>query len=131
MPESGLGRAGMSRSWRGVLVVTVLALVAAGPLVYSSQRQVTLRNFRVVEDGVLYRSGQLSPAMFERALGEYGIRTVVSLRTTRDPAKPYPDGWEADVCAARGLTHVRLVPQVWGADEKGEIPADHNVQAFL
>jgi tyrosine-protein phosphatase SIW14 len=35
------------------------------------------------------------------------------------------------VCAARGLTHVRLVPQVWGVDEKGEIPADHNVQTFL
>jgi tyrosine-protein phosphatase SIW14 len=29
------------------------------------------------------------------------------------------------------LKHIRLVPRVWGPDEKGTIPADENVAKFL
>lgn len=121
----------MARHWRGFLAAGVVALVVAVPLLYSSHRLTTLRNFRVVEDGVLYRSGQLSPAALDRVLTEYGIKTVITLRTSRDPNAPYPDAWEARVCAARGLRHERLIPQVWMADEKGEIPAEQNVHRFL
>ena len=53
---------------RGFLIAILVALVVAVPLLYSAHRHTTLRNFRVVEDGVLYRSGQLSPAAFERVL---------------------------------------------------------------
>ena len=35
------------------------------------------------------------------------------------------------MCKAKGLKHVRIVPRVWGADEKGEIPAEQAVQEFL
>lgn len=121
----------MRHHWRGFLGAGVAALVVAVPLLYSSHRQTHLRNFRVVEDGVLYRSGQLSPGTFERVLDEYRIGTVVTLRTVRDPGKPYPDGWERDVCDARGVKHVRIIPRVWGPDEKGEIPAEEAVQTFL
>ena len=88
----------------------VVLLVGAVPLLYSSHQQTSYRNFRVVEDGVLYRSGQLSPAVFERVLREYRIKTVVTLRTTRDPSRPYPDEWEREVCESRGIKHVRIVP---------------------
>lgn len=121
----------MVRSVRGLMVVAVLVLVVAVPLLYSSHLQTTVRNFRVVEDGVLYRSGQLSPEAFERVLNEYQIKTVITLRTVRDPKRPYPDEWERTICDARGLKHLRLVPRLWGEDEKGEVPADVNVQAFL
>lgn len=121
----------MSHYWRGFLVSLVVALVVAVPLLYSSHRQTTLRNFRVVEDGVLYRSGQLSPAALDRVLAEYRIKTVVTLRTSRDKSRPFPDAWERDVCLARGLRHERLEPRVWGEDEKGEIPADQNVKRFV
>jgi tyrosine-protein phosphatase SIW14 len=84
----------------------------------------------VVEDGVLYRSGQLSPSGFEEVLREYGIKTVITLRTSRTAALP-PDTWEETVCAARDVKHVRIIPRVWGADEKGEIPAEQGVQEFL
>ena len=116
---------------RGFLIAILVALVVAVPLLYSAHRHTTLRNFRVVEDGVLYRSGQLSPAAFERVLDEYGIKMVITLRTVRDPALPYPDEWEARICEQRSLKHVRIVPKVWGADEKGTIPADENVTKFL
>jgi tyrosine-protein phosphatase SIW14 len=121
----------MSRYWRGFLGTVVVALVVAVPLLYSSHRQTTKRNFRIVEDGVLYRSGQLSPDVFEQVLNDYRIKTVVTLRTTRDPSRPFPDGWERQVCEARGLRHERLIPKVWGPDERGEIPADQNVDRFV
>ena len=118
----------MKPYWRGFLIAIIVALVVAVPLLYSTHRQTTVRNFRVVEDGVLYRCGQLSPAAFERILNEYGIKTVITLRTVRDPALPYPDEWEKTICDSRNVKHVRIVPQVWGPDEKGTIPADANVK---
>ncbi|HJZ56930.1 MAG TPA: dual specificity protein phosphatase family protein [Gemmataceae bacterium] len=121
----------MSQRWRVILGVVVAALVATVPAVYSSQRQTHLRNFRVVEDDVLYRSGQLSREGLERVIHDYRINTIITLRTARVPNTPYPDGWEKDLCEARGLNHFRIVPRVWGADEKGEIPAEHAVQEFL
>lgn len=121
----------MKQYWRGVLVTIVVALVVAVPLLYSSHRQTTMRNFRVVEDGVLYRSGQLSPTAFERVLDEYGIKLVITLRTSRDPARPYPDEWEQSICDARQVKHVRIVPRVWGPDNNGAIPAEENVKKFL
>ena len=43
---------------------------------------------RVVDDGVLYRSGQMTPEGFQRSVREYGIRTVISLRDSKDEGKP-------------------------------------------
>jgi len=117
--------------YRPYLASIVVALIVAVPLLYSSHRQTTLRNFRVVEDGVLYRSGQLSPAAFERVLDDYGIRLVVTLRTVRDPSLPFPDDWERRICESRQVKHERLIPRVWGPDEKGTIPAEENVKRFL
>ncbi|MFO0806655.1 MAG: dual specificity protein phosphatase family protein [Gemmataceae bacterium] len=116
---------------RSFLAAATLALVVAPPLLYSSHRQTTIRNFHVVQDGVLYRSGQLTPDTFQRVLDECSIRTVVTMRTTRDQSRPYPDAWEETVCAGRNVKHVRLLPKVWGENEKGEIPADENVKRFL
>lgn len=116
---------------RGFLVAVLTALVVAGPLVYAASRQHHRRNFRVVEDGVLYRSGQLTPAGMDRVIADYHIKTVVSLRASRDAGDPNPDAWEEGVAAARGLNYVRLVPKVWGADESGEVPADANVKRFV
>jgi tyrosine-protein phosphatase SIW14 len=121
----------MSRRWKLVLGLTVVALVAAAPLVYSAHRTTYSRNFRVVEDGVLYRSGQLTPEGLERIVRERGIKTVMSLRATRVAGRLPPDAWEEQFCADRRLKHVRIVPRVWGADEKGEVPAEQAVTEFL
>lgn len=121
----------MACRWQILLGVTVAGFVAAVPAVFSSHRQTHHRNFRVVEEGVLYRSGQLSPTALDQVLHDYDIKTVVTLRTVRDKSRPFPDDWERDVCAARGAKHVRIVPEVWGPDEKGEVPADKVVKAFL
>ena len=121
----------MAARWQVVLGVTAAGLVVAAPLVYASQRNTHLRNFRVVEDGVLYRSGQLTPTGLDRVVYERGIKTLVTLRTSRVAGKLPPDTWEEEFCASHGLKHVRIVPRVWGADEKGEIPAEEAVHEFL
>ena len=90
-----------------------------------------LRNFHTVEPHVLYRSGQLSPAGLKLVIRHYRIKTVVTLRTVRDPHKPYLDAWEAGVCAANGARHVRILPRVWLENDKGELPAEQMVREFL
>lgn len=120
----------MLRRWQFALAAAILALIVAAPLVYSSYQGYHLRNLRVVEDGVLYRCGQLSPAGLGRVCHDYGIKTVVTLRASRRGDTPQ-DAWEEDFCAIRGLNHVRIVPRVWGADEAGEIPAEEAVREFL
>src|SRR5262249_25127443 len=57
----------------------ILALLVAGPLIYARQKHAHLRKLQVVHDGVLYRSGQLSPAGLKRVAHDYRIRTVVTL----------------------------------------------------
>ena len=121
----------MSNRWQFVLAGTAVALVVAAPLVYSSHQQTHLRNLRVVEDGALYRSGQLTPSGLERVIHEYGIKTVITLRASRQAGGRSPDEWEEPFCASKGVRHVRIVPRVWGADEAGEIPAEQGVQQFL
>lgn len=109
------------------LALAVGVLVAAGPVAFYRYREQHERNFRVVADGVLYRSGQLTPEGLARVLREYGIRTVISLRKAHERS----DGWEEPFCAQRGVRHVRIVPRVWAADEDGDIPAEEAVKEFL
>src|SRR6476661_10112641 len=89
------------------------------------------RNFHVVADGVLYRSGQLSPEELKCVIDQYHIKTVVTLRTVREPDKPYPDDWEKGVCAERGIKHERILPRSWAADATGKVPAQECVRQFL
>ena len=115
-----------SRVWVVILVVPAAAALA---LAWAEDHH--LRNFRPVEPGVLYRSGQLTPTGLKYAIRRHRIRTVVTLRTVREPGAPYLDGWEEDVCAARGARHLRIVPRAWDVDEKGELPANDVVREFL
>jgi tyrosine-protein phosphatase SIW14 len=114
-----------------VLAAGALALVVSVPLVYASGRVQHARNMRVVEEGALYRCGQLTPAGLERAIRERGIRTVVTLRPTAQPGDKSPDDWEEKFCAERGVNFRRIPPRVWGADEEGEIAAEQAVREFL
>lgn len=116
----------MRPSRRQVLWGAAAASGGAALAAYAVLGPPRLRNFGVVRDGVLYRSGQLTPAGFERALTECRCRTVVSLRPVRD-AGSNADTWEEDVCRARGVRHVRVTPR----DETGEAGLDRMAEAFL
>lgn len=68
-----------------------------------------LRRFRAVEEGALYRCGQPAPADLEHLIDRCGLRTVIALRGSRDPA--HPDAWEQEereVCRRREVGFIAL-----------------------
>lgn len=121
----------MAIGWQGTLAVTAAAVIVAVPVGFTSHRNTHIRNLRVVEEGVLYRSGQLSPAGLERVVLEKGIRSVVSLRSAGRKSETDPDAWEEDFCAARHMGYFRIVPRSWWENDQGEVPAKEMVKEFL
>lgn len=89
-----------------------------------------MRNFRAVERGVLYRSGQMSTSGLQRVIKEYGIRSVISLRDARDPEQSPPDEVERTICRDLDVTFCRMTPLRWSMPD-GSIPAAANVKKFL
>jgi tyrosine-protein phosphatase SIW14 len=116
------------RSLPAVLVAVALFAV---PLGYVKVREKHLRNVRVVEDGVLYRSGQPSPLGLGRLVHDYDIRTVISFRDVEEgKASVPPEQWEEAFCANLGIRYVRMPLVVWTYKD-GAIPGDENVHRFL
>jgi tyrosine-protein phosphatase SIW14 len=106
---------------------TLLGVTGIGIPAVLAARRYRLRNFAAVRDGVLYRSGQLTPVAFNRALTEYRIKTAITLRPARDPqANATADTWEEDVCRERGVRFVRLAPR-----EEGEAGLEEMARGFL
>ncbi len=122
----------MRLNWvRTILGFSIGALLVAGPLLYARYRNTTYRNFRVVEDGKLYRSGQMTLPALQRTIEEYGIRTVISLRyAERDGDKP-ADWREEEFCLGHGVRYLRIRPREWHDLGDGYVPADQPVAEFL
>jgi tyrosine-protein phosphatase SIW14 len=118
------------RILRILFALAIAAILLVGPYGYALYRKNTCRNFRVVADGILYRSGQMSLAGFKRAAHEYGIKTVVTLRYADNPDKPPPDLAEEEFCKRELITHYRIPYLPWWASD-GTVPAEKNVQTFL
>jgi protein tyrosine/serine phosphatase len=97
LPEAGAGRECPSRSsargtrWRALLML--IALLAAVLLAVNHEQVRDLRDrfipkrWGVVEDGKIYRSGQLSRHLVKRMLRDNRIKVVVDL-TSDDPDEP-------------------------------------------
>jgi len=105
-------------------LLTVAFLIAA-PVAYGVHEQNQVRNFRVVKDGVLYRSGQMTLTGLKRLLHDYGFKTVVSLRD----GIQQNDLAEEDFCAREGIRFIRLPPRHWEAPA-GPAPVEENVVQF-
>jgi protein tyrosine/serine phosphatase len=110
--------------------LAVLGLIVA-PVVYASHQQKEMRNFRVVRDGVLCRSGQMSPAGLRRAVHDYGIRTIVSLRDAKVAGAPAPDAREEEYCDKLGLKFVRIGPLAWEGAPGEPAPVQKGIDRFL
>jgi protein tyrosine/serine phosphatase len=85
-----------------------------------------LRHFGAVEEGVLYRCGQPRPEELAELIDRWRLRTVVSLRGTRESDDP--DAWEkaeADECRARGVEFVPL------PCNHRNPPTDEQVEEFI
>lgn len=74
-----------SRSWIGAVAV-LAALLCVGALGYAKvvRPQIVPKNFGVVEEGTVYRSGELTPAATRRVVRERGIKTIIDLGAYSD-----------------------------------------------
>lgn len=79
-------------------------------------------NLRIVEDGRMYRSGQLASTHLERTIKKHNIRTVVSLRQPNLEESWYQN--EVDVCEDLGVRHIDLPMS------KEQLPLPAQVQAL-
>jgi tyrosine-protein phosphatase SIW14 len=109
------------------VVITLLLIV--GPVYYAFQVQAQMRNFAPVQEGVLYRSGQMTLAGLKQVINDYGIRTVISLRDAAVPGDPPPDRAEERWCDKEEINFYRLPPRPWWAPA-GPPPVEDNVRKF-
>jgi protein tyrosine/serine phosphatase len=112
----------------GILLVLASLL---GPVVIGLHYQSATRNFRVVREGVLYRSGQMTPSGLRRMVDDYGIRTVVSLRDSYTPGGLAPDRDEEKFCKRLGLNYHRITPRRWEGRNGEPAPVEEGVQKFI
>jgi tyrosine-protein phosphatase SIW14 len=114
---------------RTLLALFVLAGVLGSPIYYARHAEQRYRNFRVVEPGMLYRSGQMPADALDRTVREYGIRTIISLRDSYTGGTA-PDAAEEEFCRTNGLNFFRISPAGWSAPD-GSVPAAAGVNEFV
>jgi tyrosine-protein phosphatase SIW14 len=108
----------------------IAALIVGGPAGYAYYRQANVRNYRVVHEDVLYRSGQMTIGALRQAIHDQGIKTVITLRDAYIPDYAPPDQKEENFCKAEELNYYRISPRSWRAPD-GSVPADEGVHRFL
>jgi tyrosine-protein phosphatase SIW14 len=106
--------------------ILIAAAMIAAPFYYHRLREREDRNFHVVHDGVLYRSGQLPLYRLKQICAQYGIRTVVSLRDGTKTNDEEEEKW----VKAKALNFVRIQYREWWPDKNGKVPAEKSVQEF-
>lgn len=116
---------------RTFCTILVLGLIFGVPTAYAVWRENKYRNFHVVNDGVLYRSGQLTPEGLRRVVHDHGIKTIVTLRYADDPAGEPKDAWEEKWAKSKNLYYHRFRHCSYERDDKGVAPIDANVTGFL
>jgi protein tyrosine/serine phosphatase len=119
----------MPRFFSYLFALLIATFLIGGPIGYAYYRQRHLRNFRLVQDGVLYRSGQMTQSGLKSVVNDFGIKTVVTLRDAADPANPPPDLAEELFCKSEGITYFRISPRTWWAPG-GVAPAEEGVRLF-
>ncbi|MCE5277563.1 MAG: tyrosine-protein phosphatase [Planctomycetaceae bacterium] len=93
------------RTWL-YAAATIVVVIAAVIVWEVWLEDYPVRQFGVVEEGVLYRSAQPTEAAWRRLRDDYKIRTVVSLREEEPDA-----AWcqlEKQFCAANGIGYVSM-----------------------
>ena len=119
----------MARLVSVLLSCLIVVMLVGLPAFYITYRNANVRNFRMVRQDVLYRSGQMSLEGLKSVIHDYGIKTVVSLRDAALPGNPPPDLAEEKYCADQGIGYCRISPRMWWAPD-GSIPAEEGVKLF-
>lgn len=119
----------MPRLVRFILGTFILVLLVGVPYVYAWHYRNQVRNLRVVKDGILFRSGQLSLAGLKRVTRDFEIKTVISFRDAETPGGLPPDWKEEEFCRTQEIAFFRIPPGSWWTKE-GPPPAQDGVRKF-
>jgi protein tyrosine/serine phosphatase len=114
---------------RNLVGIATTGVLIAGPVEYARMAEAEMRNFRVFQEGVLYRSGQMTVGGLKQVVHDYGIRTVISLRDAAVPGDAPPDLDEELWCDKEEINYYRLPPRLWWAPA-GPAPVEDNVRKF-
>ncbi len=103
---------------RWTLGIGLVAMILGVPFVYYRAELSRTKRLRVVEPGVLYRSGQMTAEGFREAIQAYGIKTIVNAMDE----SPDPELWttwfnrdivrEQSLCKELGVRYVHLPPNL-------------------
>lgn len=105
----------------------IVVLLIVSPIVYGVRSLREMREFRVVREGVLYRSGQMKPPALRRVVHDYGIRTIINLREKTPLNKVDED--EEHFCAREEINYHRFPVLHWESAD-GPAPIEGNVRQF-
>jgi tyrosine-protein phosphatase SIW14 len=119
----------MSRRLQTLLGCVIVILLIAAPMVLAFRLQKQMREFRVVRDGMLYRSGQMRVPGLKRVVHEYGIRTIITLRDKAVSGSLPVDLAEEQFCANEEINYHRFPLLHWEAPD-GSSPVEENVRKF-
>lgn len=109
----------------------LLTLLVGAPWAYASCQHYHFRRFCVVDEGILYRSGQLTPTGLKRVVHDHGIKTVITLRSAGEPNRPTLDNAEVQFCQKYHLDHHRIaIPQRSWLATSGTAPIDKGMEKF-
>ncbi len=113
----------------GIGIILIAGSMAA-PILFAQKQIQAQKNFRVVRDGVFFRSGQMKLPALGKLASQHGIRTVISLRDAEHPGDPPPDADEEAWCRQQEIRYLRLSPKSWEA-KNGEAPVLDNIRQYL
>ena len=107
-PEVSQVKAYTRHKTRWLLILSIVALSAVGVWVWKEvlEHHLILKRFGVVEQGRIYRSGQLSAPLIKKFLTKRHIGVIVDL-TTNDPNNPDQQA-EKKAAAELGIEIVKL-----------------------
>ncbi|HMP15513.1 MAG TPA: tyrosine-protein phosphatase [Gemmatales bacterium] len=98
----------VKKHWRTLFSILLLVWVIFSISAYARFQNRNLRNFLVVDPGVLYRSGQLSAKGLAKILYEHNIGTVINLRGNSQGQQNASVIMEEEVCFKNFVQHVTL-----------------------
>jgi len=105
MNDSSHLRPGQRSKIRWLFGALALVLLVLG--IKEGRKFVFLDNFGAVEEGVLYRSGQLRPYQIRDVIRDYGVKTVINTREEEAPSELMEA--EDQACRAEGAEMVRIM----------------------
>ena len=102
MPETGVKKKGNHNVLIGILIASAIT----GGAVW--RHKTGPYHFKVVQPGMLYRSGWMKPAHEQQIIEKYGIKTVVNLCLPNEELEENNHTVEAAICKRTGAALVNI-----------------------